>query len=141
MERKTMMGLAAVAGAVALLYMRSRSASAATAGTGGVLTSNSSWLNSAMGNTSSGWGANPVQIIVNTKHPTPVDDVAKSPPPAPAGVPAEVIGGAGGDDIGPVKISNTGYRTYADGSGRQLTPEEQHVINLQAKGKMPTFGM
>lgn len=101
MERKTMMGLAAVAGAVALLYMRSRSASAEAGSTGGVLTSNASWLNSAMGNASSGWGANPVTITVNQTKPLAVDDVAKSPAPAPAPVaPVPTFGGGGDGSVG-----------------------------------------
>lgn len=96
MNRKIIMGVAAVAGIGLLLFLRSSAASKATSNTGGVLTSNTAALNEAMGNASGAWAKQPVTITVNQTKPAVADTVAASPAPAPAssgGAPVAVFGG------------------------------------------------
>ena len=109
-----MMGLAAVAGAVALLYMRSRGASADADSTGGVLTSSASWLNSAMGNASSGWGATPVTITVNQTKPLALDEVSGNPSPG-VSTGSVVAGPSSGGESGGY-LDAEGVYHYPDGS-------------------------
>lgn len=115
MERKTVIGLAAVAAVAVLLYLRKRGADAATAGTGGVLTSNAAALNAAMGNVPA--GLKPVTINVTPK-PTVVDSVARAPAPAPAPVAAP----ASAYTVTPAKPPEPA--AYSTGWGAMFAPPE-----------------
>lgn len=155
MERKTVIGLAAVAAVAVLLYMRKQGASAATAGTGGVLSSNAAALNAAMGNVAQGFvtpqaAAKPTAINVLVASPTKPQTVSPTKPErvedysASAKAPASVavFGGssaprasAGSSGIGGYTVSESGLRTYADGSTYQMTPNELYMYNLNKGGK------
>lgn len=155
MERKTVIGLAAVAAVAVLLYMRKQGASAATAGTGGVLSSNAAALNAAMGNVAQGFvnpqaAAKPTAINVLVASPTKPqtapapapavvqDYSASSTKPQPAPVPQRAVFGPGGG-VGKVTVSDSGLRTYADGSTYQMTPNELHMYRLQKGGAKPFY--
>lgn len=74
MDRKIIMGVAAVAGIGLLLYLRKSGDSSAIGASGSMLGAASAANN---------WASQP--IIINTKAPpTVADTTAKSPPPAPA---------------------------------------------------------
>lgn len=139
MDRRITIGLAAAAAVVGLMYLRSKSASAATAGTGGVLTSNAALLNTAMGNAAKTMP--PVTITVNQTKPAVYDNTATAPAPAPAPAPAAssapraVFGGtmpgASADTGG--YLDAEGWWHYPDGSKSytgggtlgHLTPEQR----------------
>jgi hypothetical protein len=90
MERKAIMGIAAVAGIGLLLYLRKSGDSSTLAGA-------TSLLNSAGGATS--WASQPIVITTNTKAPAVVDTNTKSPPvttaPASSSSATPVFGGSG----------------------------------------------
>lgn len=132
MERRLAMGLAAVAALGLLLYLRKGNASAETAGTGGVLTSNAALLNSMLGNAAAGWGANPVTITVN-KQPAAVSDAAAS-----GSAPRAVFGGtvAGAAEPAAGNLDAKGVYHYADGSSAYTGGGTfGHVTDDQRKGK------
>lgn len=90
MQRKTMIGLAAVAAVAGLLYMRSRNAAAESAGIGGVISSNAGALNAGMGNAT--WTSALAALLaggstVNNTKPAVADSTARAPAPAPAPAP------------------------------------------------------
>lgn len=125
MQRKTMMGLAAVAAIAALIYMRKRGADSQAAGTSGVLSSNAALLNAAMGNASN--NMRPISVTVSGKAPAPAvaDTTARSP--APAVVPT--FGGGGGAPPPPPAAQGGGgkpvHESYAFG----------HVSDEQRAGR------
>ena len=81
MQRKALMGMAAVAGIALLLYIRRKGASDDAASASGVLTSNAALINAAMGNV---WGGS-AGAAAPVPAPEKVSDTrASSPAPAPA---------------------------------------------------------
>lgn len=108
MDRKIIMGVAAVAGIGLLLYMRKSGDQATIAGA-------VSGLNNAGG--FENWASQPIVINATTK-PLPVaDTVAAAPAPAPAPAPVQqdfsgfVIGGA---VPGVTQVATTGQMTAAE---------------------------
>lgn len=123
MERKAIMGIAAVAGIGLLLYLRKSGDSSTLAGA-------TSLLNSAGGATS--WASQPIVITTNTKAPAVVDNSAATPAPttntkAPAvyndtsaagwgpGAPASKPASSGGGYLD----EKTGIYHFSDGSTYQ----------------------
>lgn len=124
MERKAIMGVAAVAGIGLLLYLRKTGDSASIAGAG-------SLVGAASG--ASNWAAQP--IIINTKAPPVVADAtAQSPAPAPAPAPVQTADWSfGGTASTPSSSSgghlgNDGYYYHADGSRSYV----QDTLDVQA---------
>lgn len=116
MDRKIVMGVAAVAGIGLLLYLR-KSGDFSAIGSAGTLVGAASAANN--------WATQP--IVINTKAPPVVaDTTAKSPAPAPAPAPAD-SGGAGwgagypaaGTSTGGYLDQKTGVYHYSDGSTYQ----------------------
>lgn len=81
MQRKALMGMAAVAGIALLLYIRRKGASDDAASTSGVLTSNAALINAAMGNV---WGGSSAPASAPAPAAPVADARASSPAPAPA---------------------------------------------------------
>jgi hypothetical protein len=110
MDRKAIMGIAAVAGIGLLLYMRKSGDSSA-------LGSSSSLLGAA--SAASNWANQPIVINTSTK-PNAVSDAvvgsnAPKPPPAPAPAPAEYSSFAiGGTVPGTAAAATTGQMTAAE---------------------------
>lgn len=110
MERKTIMGLAAVAGVGLILWMRKSAADQETAGAAGV-------MGSAVGAMGSGWAGMP--ITINTTKPLTVSDTAArntapaavtvARPGAAAAVGSPFVAGPAGGAAGPG--SKYSYRT------------------------------
>lgn len=130
MDRKVIMGVAAVAGIGLLLYMRKSGDQATLAGSA-----------SMVGSASAPWSSQPIVINATTK-PLPVSDaVASSPAPssapssAAAPAPASVAtwGGAAGNS-GFVGIKD-GKRFYSDGSSAALGDNE---LDLYKRGILGT---
>lgn len=130
MERKLAMGLAAVAALGLLLYLRKSGANAATAGTGGVITSNAALLNSMLGNASQGWGSTPVTIIANKQPAAVADSTAKAPAPAPAPAPAAYVPSNDGFAVG----GSTAGKTYAAASPVDMNNPWVQLANGQYSG-------
>ncbi|AVS74486.1 hypothetical protein [Paracidovorax cattleyae] len=160
MERRIVIGVAAAAAIVALLYMRKRQAASEAAGTG-VLTSNAGALNAALGNASSttaaAWGGTMPSLADALKNAHVADKVAASPAPvnqvkpqrvesvfvaaAPAPVASSSGAAWGGMSAAPAPardfsstVSAAGLRTYADGSTHQMSDSELYMFNLQRGG-------
>lgn len=117
MDRKIVMGVAAVAGIGLLLYLRKSGDSSTIAGAGTLMGAAAAANN---------WATQP--IVINTKAPPVVaDTTAKSPAPAPAPAPAASSGGAGWGPGYPASSSTgggyldqkTGIYHYSDGSTYQ----------------------
>ena len=85
MDRRAMMGLAAVAAGVVLLYLRRKAASADAASAAGVMTSNAAAINAALGHAgSTGQGTGPAVAFLPPGETgfTPADQTASSPAPS-----------------------------------------------------------
>lgn len=78
MQRKAMMGMAAVAGIALLMYIRRKGASADAASASGVLTSNAALINAAMGNVWGGAGGSAAPAPAPSPAPAPVADAHAS---------------------------------------------------------------
>lgn len=113
MDRKIVMGVAAVAGIGLLLYLRKSGDSSAIGASGSMLGAAAAANN---------WASQPYVITTNTKAPAVVDNSPKSPAPAPA--PSASSGGAswgggsnqtGSGDLGG-GLNSKGEWVYADGS-------------------------
>lgn len=112
MQRKALMGMAAVAGIALLLYIRRKGASDDAASTSGVLTSNAALINAAMGNV---WGGS--SAPASAPAPAPVADVRVVSP-----APAQSSAGkftAGGPNEGPAarEMPLGQYNYVAESSG------------------------
>lgn len=137
MQRKTMMGAAAVAAVVALLYMRKRSADSQTADTSGVMTSNAALLNAAMGNVANGFTRS---INVNVAPSADgqggvADTTATAPAPEP---PRAVFGGTmpGASSAAGGYLDADGVYHYPDGSSAYTGGGTfGHLTEDQRKGK------
>lgn len=128
MDRKIVMGVAAVAGIGLLLYMRKSGEQSTIAGSGALVGAASSAAN---------WAAAPIVINASTKPLNVTDRVAASqapPPPAPpAASPASngsggAVWGASGSSAAFTGIKD-GRRTYADGSSEVLGANELDLYN------------
>jgi hypothetical protein len=129
MDRKIIMGVAAVAGIGLLLYMRKKG-DAATLGTSGALVGSGSGF--------SNWASSPI-VITNSKAPV-LDTTAKAPvttaqPETNTKTPVTTSSGGGGAVWGASGATagfsgiKDGRRTYADGSSSALTESEMDLYN------------
>lgn len=115
MDRKIIMGVAAVAGIGLLLYLRKSGDSSAIGASGSMLGAAAAANN---------WASQPYVITTNTKAPAVVDSSAKSPAPDPAPAPAPSSGAVWGGsspsaqavDRSKEYLDDKGYWHYADGS-------------------------
>lgn len=130
MDRKVIMGVAAVAGIGLLLYMRKNGDQATISGAA-----------SLVGASSVPWSSTPIVIQTNTKPLTVADGVAASPaPPPPAVAAAPVASGAtwggttGAASGGTFTGIKDGRRTYSDGSSSALTEGELYLYRSGAYG-------
>ncbi len=165
-----MIGLAAAAAVVALLYMRKGQAAATVAGTSGVISSgsnNAGSLAAALSQAASGasalWPGSTAPSVGYTKPARVSDPVAAAPAPKPTPVPKPTVTesvfvaaapapvpSSGGAVFGAASTGNsqfdstvspTGLRTYADGSTHQMTDGELYVFRLQQSGKNPAAAL
>lgn len=93
MDRKIIMGVAAVAGIGLLLYLRKSGDSSAIGASGSMLGAAAAANN---------WASQPYVITTNTKAPAVVDNSAKSPVTTTASTAAPVFGGGGGGGSKPI---------------------------------------
>ena len=126
MDRKTIMGLAAIGGVGLLLWLRKTAAATETAGASGLLSGAAN---------ASGWASSPIVINTTTKPNAVADAVAKAPPvaapapaPAPVAQPWEATPAAGPVEWDATRnawVQSNGKPVAAGYAFAHLTPEQR----------------
>lgn len=112
MDRKIIMGVAAVAGIGLLLYLRKSGDSSAIGASGSMLGAAAAANN---------WASQPYVITTNTKAPAVVDNSAKSPVTTTASTATPVFGGGGGGGSKPID------GLLMDGNGNWVPADQDKV--------------